>query len=549
MKVAAKDKVQKWLVLVILISLCLSLWFILSKVRLYGDDWFYYQFSRADLKYYLQKNIEHYFKANGRVVVHLLATGFLRMPMFVWQTVNLFFIVSTVIKLIDISKTSKVDKWGQILFGLLMMVFIIVTMDKAMTEQSIFWLTGSFNYMYPLWIFTWFMHRYLVKNQMKVDNKLIILGFFAAASVEQAGMMTFGLVVLILFEKKVFKKSSLTVRDLLLLIVTLIGVLTVVLAPSVFLRAAIEEKAAESTLELIFLNIEKVAITFWGSRVLISVQLFVTIASFSLFYDKWKKEGLNAVDYIFGCIGGVGTLLTYALYLNKLPYFTVNILKESSSLYYPLLLISGIGMLSFTFYLAVDMYKKSSEVVGKVPLIGIVLGLGTLMMMFVSPVFGFRNLIFVYFMFALVGMVFMQKKKSYDLLFLVALLFCFAIYEIKLLSIFLLIYLLFKGIALFIKPQLQGIIVTGTVMFVIGSLSLFLLLVMFRGFGANAKTYDENIQRASQYLSAEDNDVLTQHLLPYAGYRWAMPYENHYYDAYYNLYMGLNVKQKIEWIQ
>ena len=63
--------------------------FLISRtVPLYGDDFAYKQFTTGDFNYYISRHIQHYFLANGRVIVHILATLFLALPRYCWALFN-----------------------------------------------------------------------------------------------------------------------------------------------------------------------------------------------------------------------------------------------------------------------------------------------------------------------------------------------------------------------------------------------------------------------------------------------------------------------------
>ena len=140
------------------------------------------------------------------------------------------------------------------------MFFLIAAIEINMSRQSIYWLTGSFNYIYPLFLF--FAYFYCIT---KIENKnyyiaSIIVGLLSAATMEQSSMMTFGLTLLVLLSKfKEFKNIKNTLHEnkklLLLLAVTLIGTCSVLLSPSQFIR--ISHKTQDFSLLSDIVNNEK----------------------------------------------------------------------------------------------------------------------------------------------------------------------------------------------------------------------------------------------------------------------------------------------------
>lgn len=89
-------------------------------------------------------------------------------------------------------------------FGILMLNIFVI-------RQSVYWTTGSFNYVYPLFLLFWYWHVLLKNSKENFKGKKLfftsILAFFASATVEQGGMMAFGLTVLF-FLYKFFDNSK-----------------------------------------------------------------------------------------------------------------------------------------------------------------------------------------------------------------------------------------------------------------------------------------------------------------------------------------------------
>ena len=115
-------------------------------------------------------------------------------------------------------------------------------------RQSVYWVTGSFNYVYPTFMLFWYMYE-LFKNFKSDFNKnlfsLVILAFFATATVEQAGMMSFGTTVLLLIYSFIKNKKSdikgCYKKIIIVLLASALGLASVILAPSQFIRIGLEE--------------------------------------------------------------------------------------------------------------------------------------------------------------------------------------------------------------------------------------------------------------------------------------------------------------------
>ena len=79
-----KDNLVYILVPIIFVSFLL----INLNVVYFGDDYYYLTFADLNFSEYFSKLTEHYFKDNGRFIVHTLATIFLKLPMPFWQILN-----------------------------------------------------------------------------------------------------------------------------------------------------------------------------------------------------------------------------------------------------------------------------------------------------------------------------------------------------------------------------------------------------------------------------------------------------------------------------
>ena len=149
--------------------------------------------------YYFEKLKEHYLKDNGRLIVHFFDTLLLSISPFFWKILNSLML--TGICYIG-SKIICFEKQDNIKLVLITFWALIAMMDISITRQSVYWITGSFNYVYP--IFMLLIYWYCLLNISR-DNKYFILailfGFLASASVEQAGLMCVGLTFLILISE------------------------------------------------------------------------------------------------------------------------------------------------------------------------------------------------------------------------------------------------------------------------------------------------------------------------------------------------------------
>ena len=248
-------KIKENLLFILIPIIFVSFLLINLNVVYFGDDYYYLTFSDLEIGEYFSKLVEHYNKDNGRFIVHLLATFFLKLPLPFWQAFNS--IMLTGICYFAAKLTTKSNK-KQMPTLLSIMFFFVAFLDISVTRQSTYWLTGSFNYIYPIFLLLSYSYCLTKLENKKYFILAIFLGFFSAATMEQSAMMTLGVTILYLISKiDSIKNIKLTLKSniklIILSIITLIGVSTVILAPAQFVRMEIEENDT-STMDKIILN-------------------------------------------------------------------------------------------------------------------------------------------------------------------------------------------------------------------------------------------------------------------------------------------------------
>lgn len=545
------------------IVLCLGLatFTILTKVRLYGDDWHYFQYTKGGVKFFLSKHYDHYLLANGRALVHFWATVFLALPMVFWRVINTFFVLSVVMRITDLSLNRDEERSKTVLFGLLIVATLASALDRSMTEQTAYWLTGSFNYLYPLWLFTWFMHKYIVKNKSEVNGKLMVLGFFAASSVEQVGMMTIGFVVLLL-AYNAYLRSEATMRltekirtiskkEWMLLMIVTIGAATVIFAPSVFLRMTLEKNTTNSTLELVLSNLFSEGGLFYKSDAMSPVHVLAILAGFSVLYRRFTTVGkFKKIEWLTMCFSAFGLLGLILSFVSK-QFFPNNSIVVALLEHKTLLPILIGCYFIFLFYTSILVFKFKWIKYHQLPIIILIVGLGSILMLLISPIFGYRNLLFMYFILVLYGVLLLQVNINYNTLLLMCMGIAFVREEFMLSVISGLLYV---GVLSFKNWKLVGILRKFAVIFIIMLLCTKLFLGNYAPYSANASSYDINLELAKEYkegiMTTTDGHPLPLQLLvlPYREYRWTMPYDDTYYNDCFNLYLGIDPKTEIEWI-
>ncbi len=519
---------QRYGLLIITLIVFIFTFLVTKNVRLYGDDFFYRRFTSKDFAYFLSKHKEHYFLANGRVIVHLLATYFLGLPTLYWAVLNSCFLAGCTY----FGAKASGNTYSGLIFAL-----GIAFLHPNMTRQSVYWLTGSFNYVYP--IFLLLIYWYCLKRSLNYDSikwYVPVLAFFSAASVEQTGVMTFGLTLIVLIENVYIQKKKLEKMYVLTLIMATVGMLSVIVSPAVFYRASIQQAPVDGFFSLIKYNIKTISTTFLFSDMMKPYHIFVLTAAIGTIIKYGKDQGLtkkwlNAILVIFGANTVIGWL--WQMRSNV----SIRLVPNNLFIYFALL---GLGYLILVGVAGYLFYKNENY--NPVPLIALILCFGSQFMMVVSPVFGPRNLVCAVFMLILYAAILIPKLHTVGAVAVCGAVFCY-LYQ---LPWFLPIPISAFVIMLFKRKELSkiGCIVS---FITLAFIALNNLVPTIKGYAENAIVYDQNIQIAKDFKSQNRIDYVHQRKLPKETYGWAMPYHNTYYVPYYRMYLKLDKETEIQW--
>ena len=483
---------NNWLYLIIPI-IFISFLLIHLNIVYFGDDYYYLTFRNLNVSEYFSKLFEHYQNDNGRFIVHLLVTFFLKLPLPFWAILNSIFLTGICYfasKILSPSKKEKLPLLCVVLF------FFLAFLDISITRQSVYWLTGSFNYVYPLFLF--FAYWYCLT---KIENKKyfiasILLGFLSAATMEQVAMMTFGLTILITLSHwngfhaiKNFCKQN--TKLLLLSFITFLGLCTVILAPSQFRRIELEnaKNSGETSLqETIFENSKFILLKYTVStHVIPYCILFHLAVIFYVAKNETKKR-----KYIGIVLASLNLLLT----LYNIGFYTS--FKVLTIINYLLVGFTLILYLIQFVYLNIKFYNKLIS-----PLtISAILMIGSQFMMVVSPILGPRNLLFGFVLFAfliliLINQISLKRSNFYTVGFLI--------------------------------------------------LALIANFKTMNGYYQTKLTEEKNKQiliESSESLK-DENKTITLYQFPNDDYAWSMPYISNYHEFYFkHLYQ---IKCNIHW--
>lgn len=155
----------------------------------YGDDYYYGSFFYEGFSHFVDENIFHYMKTNGRALVHLLDELLLAGgQMVAWRIFGTICIAA--VTLLSALIGAKAYRNGidteEFRIALVVSCLLFASISLDIARQSIYWATGALNYLYPILLLL--LLFYLVKRG---EEKWIcgaavpVLAFFCAFSTEQ----------------------------------------------------------------------------------------------------------------------------------------------------------------------------------------------------------------------------------------------------------------------------------------------------------------------------------------------------------------------------
>lgn len=369
----------------------LSFFAININVSYFGDDFSYLNWTKLNSLEYVEAVGKHYIYTNGRTIVHVLDSLFLKLNPIFWAIFNSLMLVGIcyfAAKIIVRKNENKMPLAFSVMF------FFVSILDILVTRQSVYWITGSFNYVYPICMFFIYWY-YLIKIDESKKNFIcaIIFGILGSASVEQMGMMTFGITVLTMLSKvksikeitkkdgikELFQKNK---RIVWMLIITFVGLASVLLAPGQFVR--INQESKYSRLYILLSTRWLMESFTTGDRALIyAIVINVIVALYGIHDDKDKSKKvflsitLNLIATISINLSGIFNLVVW-----KLIFMLVILLTYVYEIIY--------------------LNSKFENKLFSMFINAIILMVGSQFMMVVSNVIGERNLLPGYVMYAFV---------------------------------------------------------------------------------------------------------------------------------------------------
>lgn len=537
----------------ILLIIFMSLMMYLHRfICLTGDDFIYGIYVKSDVATFFNKHISHYKLVNGRAIVHFLVTIMLIFDRDLWQIINP---IAIAIFIVLVSKISNKNNKSLIL-TIVLFSFISINI----TRESVFWLDGSFNYFYPM-IFS-LLNIYLFNKIINENKKYLwlpIIGFISGATVEQAGLMTIGVMFLMILDKVVINKEKVSRIVYINFFVTLIGYLTVILSPGNRVRAS------NNPVNIFYNIIELLRINFMSDGMQIFIMLLMVSSILWLMY--FFKNNNKILDKTLLILMWIN-LIVYSLIACFTEYITIvanklidsNIIVTSSiyeltslilkfiyeintnnlfgAIIWGILVISSIFTVVVLIYISIKLYIERNQVTF---ITFLIVAIGAQLMMVISPVFGFRTVfpsltaLFVIIVFTFIENI--ENKYTLSLLFIVVTLATNNIYLF-------IISLLISFINIKDYRQLDKLCKVISILSIM-IITLFVINNNIIGYKENyiineynlnlIKNYKNNGQKGDLILKKSSNEK----------YGYLTIYESEYHIKYFKIYYDLSEETNI----
>lgn len=278
------------------------------------DDYSYY-YSTNNFSTIIKDEFHQYMTWTGRSVVHVIVRFFTKFPKPVFNIFNSIIFIIFMVLVDSLSKTKEQKKYSAIR---LLFIFALSWIFLPTFGKTIFWLTGSVNYLTAMVIMLFFIKKYhnsIIKKTKQSTNQVIqlimflLFGIIAGWCNENTSLGTLIVVVGYSIIHKATKKEKLPIWMITGIIGNLIGLAFMLAAPGNKIRAALFTRNNYSFLGKIIDALPHISlgITDHAFPLLFCSFLFI-ILLFWLKKDRLHK--MISSLYLFSGIATIGVLAT-----------------------------------------------------------------------------------------------------------------------------------------------------------------------------------------------------------------------------------------------
>lgn len=448
----------------------------LQNVFMFGDDYYYATFLNSDLSHFISENLLHYRETNGRAIVRLFAELFLSdASLIIWKIVCTLVICAIVFLVSKLASKSDFNR------SLTISCALFALIDIGMANQTLYWLTGSLNYVFPVPIMLFYFYIYTKFHRSKTLPKYtFIVAFFSCAMIEQCGFASLIITMMICYTYVLNKKKPDTAL-IFCIIASIIGAAILFLAPGNFVRQTYYPEFYEASLyNRIILNSKSLTSLILSKKGMANI-IFVYLAARGIIvFAKLKKARYISALHFAAC---TCTVLFASTNAPVAGYVSA-----------PLVIIA---LLFDIMIAAIDFFTNKND---GTDMFFLVMTVGLQAAMLISPVYGPRT-VFVSFV-----MLMIPTIKN--------------------------ITQIFQMIQF--KSSVKDLLIAALSIAVMA----FLIAPNAIGYSVNAKYQKANAENIENCIKNKDKTV-TIYVLPREDTKYTMPYDSTYHEYWFKILHGI----------
>ncbi|MBQ8508804.1 MAG: hypothetical protein IJ493_02745 [Clostridia bacterium] len=487
----------------------------------FGDDYYYAAFVGNGADYMLSENIFHYTQTNGRALVHLIDELLLGWSIWSWRVFNVATLALLVLAAARIAARAWTDDFAQrrreyqLTLSAACGFFGVVNL--TILRQSVYWATGSLNYLFPVTVTLWFY--YLFRKAFEREKNawyLVGLALIASATTEQASAASLLVVLCFLVSAFVVKRRLPKLTWWLTLPASLTGFATLLLAPGNSVRTTYyPDFYAMSIFGRIKRNLLPLTAEVFGTYGLFLVicALFVLILA-GCFRHKSDRNPLPML------LGGV-TALALGLYV-------WGIVSRHEMLAETWCILILILPLTAVMIWTVVRYFRDGEI-DELFFVWCAVAVQTAML--VSPEFGPRTILISAVMLMVPVVRWIVKYRGRGLYMALAglvftLLPSYMVSAGGFVILLVLLVLASAGLAYLVRgkqAQIGGLALLCLCLAQFGSVTM--------GYRDNAAVHERNAAQVAAYKASDRSEPLVLYYLNNGWYKYTMPYDDPYHQG------------------
>jgi len=293
-------------------------------IYLMGDDFFYAGFTKS-AETFVDMHISHYAQTNGRALIHIAVSLLLIFDVYLWRFINPAVILLTLC-LIDRAAFGEKNRAG----ALPILIPLFFLFGAGVTRESVYWLDGSVNYLYPMALVLFSYNLY--KNPPDKPGLCYAVFFISGATAEQSGLILLGL----FFIGALPRPNK---RKIISFVAVLLGYFTVVFSPGTLGRIKLQGTPGRSG-EFLKSAMYAANLTFFNKTIFF-IHIILLGSCFFYLYKKRRAFDkvlcalcfISAVFYIAARFVTVDAAAPYAafiaVYVFILFYVHINMFLEN----------------------------------------------------------------------------------------------------------------------------------------------------------------------------------------------------------------------------